>query len=235
MAKSDLLSAALALARQGYRVFPCVPGNKRPAVRGGFKAATRDPGTIRRWWSRWPNANVAVATHGVIVVDVDPAGGGWPPEPEQRAAIRATGCPVARTPRGGWHLWFRLPGGRAWRCSANQLAPGVDVRAAGGYVLVPPSRTAAGQYQWARPLVPADQLPLPPQWLIEALDQLVQPARHAPINGHQLRPPLGQRPSGAARRGAKLRLGQPGRAVAARGSKPSGVGGGVVGLQLNAL
>ena len=189
----DLARAALALARMGYRVFPCVPGQKRPAARGGFKAASRDPGTIRGWWSQWPQANLAVATFGVVVVDIDPAGRGWPPEPEQRAAIRETQCPLARTPRGGWHLWFRRPQGKPWRCSANQLAPGVDVRTAGGYVVAPPSRTDAGQYKWLRPLVAPERLPLPPQWLIEALDRLAQPERRTSPNGS--RDPLADAPA----------------------------------------
>lgn len=181
----NLAHAVLALARMGYAVFPCIPGGKRPAVRGGFKAATRDPGTIQAWWTRWSTANLAVATFGVVVVDIDTAGQGWPPDPEQRAAIRETQCPLARTPRGGFHLYFRLPLGKRWRCSAGQLARGVDVRTTGGYVVVPPSRTDAGQYKWLRPLVPPGRLPLPPQWLAAALDQLALPARHSPPNGYR--------------------------------------------------
>lgn len=189
----NLARAALTLARQGYRVFPCIPGGKRPAVGGGFHAATRDGEQIRAWWTRWPNANVAVATFGVVVIDIDPAGKRWPPEPNQRAAIRATQCPLARTPRGGFHLYFRLPLGKRWHCSAGQLARGVDVRTQGGYVLVPPSRTRAGQYCWLRPLVPPERLPLPPAWLADALDRLYEVGHRTSPNGP--RDPLADAPA----------------------------------------
>ncbi len=204
--QSELLNAALALARLGYRVFPCVPGNKHPAVRSGFHAATRAPDQIRQWWRKWPQANVGVPCQGVVVIDVDPGGEAWL-TPERRASIRATGCPVARTPRGGRHFWFRTPPGKQWRCSTGKLPPHVDVRAAGGYVVAPPSKTTAGQYRWLCPLVPPDQLPLPPGWLVTALDQLH--AGHAEANG---RPAPrgevlaeGQRNSGLTRVGGKLR------------------------------
>ncbi len=208
----NLLTAVLGLAELGYPVFPCIPGQKRPLVRGGLHAATRDPATIRAWWTRWPRANLAVACRGVVVIDVDPAGQGWPPEPEQRASIRATGCPLARTPRGGWHLWFRVPVGKTWRCSAGRLAPGVDVRTTGGYVLVPPSRTQHGQYRWIRTLVPPDQLPFPPAWLAEALDRLHRAAPRTAGNGTWdpvAEAPVvlqeGQRNSGLASLAGKLR------------------------------
>jgi AAA domain/Bifunctional DNA primase/polymerase, N-terminal len=48
-----------------------------------------------------------------------------------------------RTPSGGWHLWWRDPDGK-YRLSASAVAPGVDVRAVGGYVLAP----ASDGYTW---------------------------------------------------------------------------------------
>src|SRR5258705_14017677 len=73
-----------------WRIFPChsiVPGaagfacscgkncnspGKHPRTRGGFKDASDDPAQIRRWWSKWPDANIALATgSGLVVIDVD--------------------------------------------------------------------------------------------------------------------------------------------------------------------
>jgi len=52
-------------------VFPCAPGTKRPLTERGFLDATKDPAQIKRWWVKTPNANVAIATAGLIVIDVD--------------------------------------------------------------------------------------------------------------------------------------------------------------------
>jgi putative DNA primase/helicase len=179
MVSSHLPDAALRYAAAGYRVFPCRPGAKVPATAHGCRDATDGPGRIAAWWRLQPAANVAIATDGLVVVDIDPAGLCWPGDEDQRAKIKAAHPPLQRTPRGGYHLFFALPQGRAWRCSAGLLAQGVDVRAAGGYVIVAPSIVKGATYQWLRPLPPRDELPPPPDWLIGELDA-IEHRRSAP-------------------------------------------------------
>jgi putative DNA primase/helicase len=169
-----LLGEALRLARLGYPVFPCRADRKEPATPHGVLDATTDETTIRTWWSRWPDANVALATgRGLVAIDVD-VGAAWPTQSE-RESIRQLRPPLARTPRGGWHIFFRVPGGHSWRNSASRLAEHVDVRAEGGYVLVSPSRTEHGRYVWVRPLLPLAELPEPPGWLVSELDRIARP------------------------------------------------------------
>jgi catechol 2,3-dioxygenase-like lactoylglutathione lyase family enzyme len=171
---NPLLGEALRLARLGYPVFPCRPGRKEPATAHGVLDATTDETTIRGWWARWTDANVALATgHGLVVIDVD-VGATWPSQSE-RESIRQLRPPLARTPRNGWHIYFRVPDGHSWRNSASRLAEHVDTRADGGYVLVSPSRTERGRYVWVRPLLPVSELPEPPAWLITALDRIARP------------------------------------------------------------
>ena len=44
---------ALSLAERGWHVFPCVPGEKRPALRGSWhEHATTERVRIRAWWSQ---------------------------------------------------------------------------------------------------------------------------------------------------------------------------------------
>jgi hypothetical protein len=113
------------------------------------------------------------------------AGATWPSESE-RESIRQLRPPLARTPRGGWHIFLRVPSGRAWRNSASRLAEHVDTRANGGYVLVSPSRTEHGRYVWVRPLLPLGELPEPPHWLIVELDRISRPLE---IAGHSFSRP----------------------------------------------
>lgn len=60
---------------------------------------------------------------------------------------------TVRTPSGGLHLWFRAPARTAWRGSAGGDHHGpvlgwqLDVRARGGYIVAPGTRTAAGTYR----------------------------------------------------------------------------------------
>jgi hypothetical protein len=81
---NELLGAAARFA--GVPVFPSVPGGKNPLTQHGFKDATTNETAIRRWWSRWPNANVAIATGSPgfdvldVAVDVQASARGETPE-----------------------------------------------------------------------------------------------------------------------------------------------------------
>ena len=134
---------ALALASRGLHVFPCRPRSKEPATANGFKDATTDPDTIRAWWRREPQFNVAFATgpaSGCFVLDVD----GFDGEAalrkleERHGALPATAEVI--TPRPGRHLWFAWPATGGPPCTVGWVATGLDVRGAGGYVMTPPER-----------------------------------------------------------------------------------------------
>lgn len=79
--------------------------------------------------------------HPVIAVDVDPRSGGIP----ERWAREAG--PIARTPSGGIHL-LCLPAAEV-ACSVGEVAPGVDVRALGGGIVVPSGLSSPGR-SWER-------------------------------------------------------------------------------------
>lgn len=134
-----MLEAALAYAARGIPVFPCEK-NKRPLVGGGHKTATTDVGQIAKWWSKreFPLAMIGVPTgraSGIDVLDIDAKNGrdGFTSVPRWRDLSPV----IVRTPSGGVHLYFRSSG--TMRNSASKLAPGLDVRGDGGYVIVPPS------------------------------------------------------------------------------------------------
>ena len=68
-----LMSSALSLAERGWHVFPCVPGGKRPALRGSWQDhATIEPVRIGAWWSRAAyNIGIACGPSGLVVIDLD--------------------------------------------------------------------------------------------------------------------------------------------------------------------
>ena len=153
--QTDLQRAALEYAEQGLPVFP-VRFNKTPYTANGVLDATTDAQKIEAWWDRWPGANVALAAGeaGLLVLDLDPGA-------DFEKAERAVGdLPetelVATTPRGGEHHYYQLdPGDEPVANSASKVAEHVDVRSFHGYVLLPPSRTKDGAYEWAERGEPA--------------------------------------------------------------------------------
>ena len=168
---NDLLNAALTYADTGFPVFPCKPGRKVPLTEHGFKDATTDPEQIEAWWTEHPEANIAIPTISVLAVDIDGPDNPWPADP----GLDLDPGAVSLTPGGGRHLVYRMPAGRQWHNTAGKLALHVDTRAAGGYIVVPPSCDTRGTYSWAEGCeleVSVDELPEPPPWLIEQLDAL---------------------------------------------------------------
>lgn len=179
-----LLSAALAYAARGWPVFPCHgivdahvctcargancdrPG-KHPRISAGRNGATTDPDTIRRWWTAWPDANVAIVTgreSGLIVIDVDGEG----------EALRGRELPDTVeqiTGSGGRHLFYRRPEGDDRYKTTTSVLPGVDSRADGGYVIAPPSRHVSGRtYAWEVSSDPEDvQVAEAPAWWIDLI------------------------------------------------------------------
>src|SRR5437660_7121675 len=144
----------------------CSNPGKHPLVRHGLHAATTDLQRIRRWWTRWPQANVGIRTgaaSGLLVVDVDGAVGmeSLGGLGREDGALRAA---WVRTGSGGWHAYVRRPDGAPIRNSVGRLAPGIDVRGEGGSITAPPSRHASGDvYRWLKPGV---EPPDAPDWLV---------------------------------------------------------------------
>ena len=145
-AENEREAAAERYARVGWPVFPVYPGEKIPAVKQGFLAATTDPDKIAYWWHKMPQANVGIATGapGPDVVDVDVHGvngyRAW--VRVQREGLASRPAAVIQTPSGGLHAYFA---GTEQR-NGHIATAGLDFRAAGGYVVAPPSVVGGRPY-----------------------------------------------------------------------------------------
>lgn len=153
-----LLDAALRIAAEGHRVFPCTnDGKKVPLVTWRTSASDRIE-VIEAWWEEWPDALIGHPTgmrsssRGawcVTVIDVDVKKGATGPETlammEQQLGLLPETC-TSITRSGGQHRWFWTA--TEVRNSTSKIgrldAPGLDVRAEGGFVIVPPSQG----YEW---------------------------------------------------------------------------------------
>jgi hypothetical protein len=206
--QSKLLTAALTYTCFGWPVFPlhhatargcschlptCASPAKHPRTAHGFKDATTDEGQIRAWWKRWPQANIGIAT-GVIsrlvVVDIDPRNGGHLTLEDLEADHGQLPETVeSLTGGGGRHLLYRHPG-EPYRLASDSLGPGVDLKADGGYIVVPPSLHVSGRrYEWEVLSNPGDTLVAPaPAWL--PFYDLTEPHRRTPY--HHMASPQGE-------------------------------------------
>ncbi|GAQ73822.1 bifunctional DNA primase/polymerase [Streptomyces reticuliscabiei] len=183
------LAAALYAASRHWRVFPLVPGDKRPAVRNWEQHATTDRERITRCWTHAAyNVGIATGPSGLVVVDLD-----RPKHPDDTppaewaehgvtdgADVLAVLCErhvqplptdtyTVRTWSGGTHLYFAAPQGEALRNTAGDSARGlgwkVDTRAVGGLVVGAGSTFAGRPYEIVHN-VPVAPLP---GWLAELL------------------------------------------------------------------
>lgn len=138
------LQSALQLAEEyGYKVFPCKP-NKAPFTEHGFQDATSNREQIEQWWAEHPDALVGVPTgiaNNLYVIDVDPDGMPWL---EAHRDQFITCARVHETRRKGRHLLYEMPADGGTN-TASQIAPGVDTRGEGGYIVWWP---AAGFRVW---------------------------------------------------------------------------------------
>lgn len=149
MRQLSTLDYALFYVARGWSVIPLEAGGKRPLLRWQrFQNEHADAATVRRWFRRWPQANLAIVTgaiSGLVVLDVDPAHGG---DDSLAALERRFGAlpktVEVRTGGGGSHFWFRHPGG--FFPNRVGIRPGLDLRGDGGYVVVPPSRHPSGRH-----------------------------------------------------------------------------------------
>jgi hypothetical protein len=186
-----LLEAALSYERQGFSVVPL-----HTPTEGGCSCKKRadcpNPGKharvkwlplqerratesdIRRWWARWPDANVGIVTgevSDIVVLDVDGEQG--------RAAIHGKHMPLTVTVltgrEGGEHRWFKHPGfecrnaAESWP-DGNDY-PHLDFRGDAGIIVCPPSLHASGKtYRFADGLElgEVDREPCP-SWLLTML------------------------------------------------------------------
>lgn len=178
--KNSLLEAALSYAEQGYPVFPCKPGSKKPWTKHGFKDATTDPEKIEKFWKKNPAANIAIPTEGLIVVDIDTIDGMENPwldgDPDKQLDL--SNGEVQKTPRGGMHYVFRQPEGKQWGSTVSKMANKVDTRGNGGYICVAPSVFEGKHYKWAEGMGldnnNRENLAEPAPWLVKRLDALAK-------------------------------------------------------------
>ena len=134
------LNSAVNCIKQGWYVLPLIPKGKRPLLEHGFKGAVNDRIQLYHWSKKWPKANVGAVTgerSGIVVLDIDDRNDGFDNLShleDKYGKLPETVQSV--TGSSGTHFFFKYKQGMRSRIN---VVPGVDFKADGGYVVVPPS------------------------------------------------------------------------------------------------
>ncbi|MEV8377831.1 bifunctional DNA primase/polymerase [Kribbella sp. NPDC056861] len=157
---TEILTEALAAAERGWPVF-MLGRSKRPVANcsdcrdaidhnpgicghltcHGFYAASTDPDRVAAIVAAVPRGQLAVRTgavSGLLVVDIDPAHGGRTSFLSLQFRHLVPRTLHVRTGNWGQHLYYRHPGHNM----PSRPMPGhkgIDIKADGGYVVLPPS------------------------------------------------------------------------------------------------
>jgi hypothetical protein len=176
--RDALIDAAHSYIAFGWPMFPVDRATKRPLIRTGrdhAEHASTVPRVVEQWViTHWP-CGLGMPTGAAsrtVVVDLDAKHDGEALLGELEAEAALGPLPrerVVRTRSGGLHVYCAHPGGMRVRSGAGAQSPlgrllggrsGVDVRADGGIVVLPPTPG----YRW----IADDDGPLPPtppMWL----------------------------------------------------------------------
>lgn len=150
----DKLQSALRYAKLGYSVLPMK--GKHPLIKFADRPAlTTDQ--IKKCWSKYPDANIALRTIDFFVVDIDTK---QAHEQDGMKSIKQLPQGVIlptrtqKTASGGYQMFYTKPQGSHLK-QVIGLLPGVDIKAhPNNYVLVPPSTTDKGCYKWLNSKAP---------------------------------------------------------------------------------
>lgn len=174
---SPLSRGAHELAERSFRVFPLKPRSKKPAIKEWQRKATTSSSQIAGWWTKWPDANIAIATgRGLVVLDIDSEDA---LAYAHEAGLLDDETPTVKTgrPGDGIHRYFKDPnvGTRTHHLKDGDVK--IEVRANGAYVVAPPSvhPDTGALYEWITD--PDHPLALVPEWALQAPESPSQPIR----------------------------------------------------------
>lgn len=164
----DVLGIAKEWAGKGFPAFPVHSNSKTPfADTHGHHDATTDSRLLDALFEQRSKVggDIAVAVvpgrNGYIVIDVDVANGKQGREQftqlQEELGPLPEGTALAQTRSGGYHIWLKKPVEGYIRNS--KLAAHIDIRADGGYVLVPGN----DGYKWLHVLT-GDEPVMPMEW-----------------------------------------------------------------------
>lgn len=182
-----IIKTALEYLKLGFPIFPVI-GKIPPKGFEWKQYQTKLPtiSEVEEWSKKYPNmTGIAIALGdvcGMMVIDCDVK------NPKKRVSqaildrLKSEGYIETKTPSEGSHFLVKDDPALGFTSNANVLT-GVDIKAQGGYVLLPPSVALYGQdeleyarfngkkYEWVNEYKSKDDLKPFPVWLLDMIKQ----------------------------------------------------------------
>lgn len=182
-----MLEMARKYVAKGKSVIPLRPRSKVPAISSWapYQDRLATDEELVSWFGSGANnmGLVTGAISGLVVVDEDSAEGA------ENATKLGLTSPVRAQARKGFHHYFKHPGTKV--SNGVRIAPGLDLRGDGGYVVAPPSIHETGHvYCWAiageMPVYPGYMPDVPvvvnrEGWVTDAVNSLEAGNRHGTL------------------------------------------------------
>lgn len=137
---------------EGWVVLPTRVGAKEPAMTTWEKYIHQKPSQalVDKWFSALSGVGAGAVTgriSGIVVVDVEAAC----PTPLEDLLDRYPTERIAKSGGGGYHLYYRYPDGVSNVPNKVRIQEGVDIRADGGFIVLPPTIHPSGnRYEWIK-------------------------------------------------------------------------------------
>ncbi|MCH7518825.1 MAG: bifunctional DNA primase/polymerase, partial [Candidatus Dadabacteria bacterium] len=177
-AEEETQRAALALGRMGYWVVPLQSRGKAPITRSGIRDSVNTAKAIWDYWHRWPQANIAIDLQRSGLLGVGPDSTEWL-ERFEEWGLTNTMIAVSGGGDGHFHFYYTRPEG----CPVFRVnrSGEYDIQTDGYFVAPPSIHPSGNSYEWLTSLREVDQLPEPPAWAINLLQERVN-ERRSPVS-----------------------------------------------------
>jgi hypothetical protein len=136
---NNILKSALDYRAKGFSVIPMSYHKKPIFLWKEYQSRLASVEEIEEWVEKNPKMNLAIVTgkvSGIVVIDIEKGGdsSGYP------------STVTAKTGGGGVHLYYKHPGYEV--PSGTRVRELTDIRGDGGCIIVPPSVSYKGEYEW---------------------------------------------------------------------------------------
>lgn len=154
---------------------------KHPVLRGwtDVENMVRTEEDVTRWWgSGGIPYSIGLPTgevNNVLILDVDPRNGGFESLKEFEKTVEPMPYTLmSETGGGGLHYFFKYPAGTTVKSRIlHSDLPGLDIKANGGQIVIPPSLHRSGKrYGWAEGRTGAEAVATLPPSILEAFEKI---------------------------------------------------------------